>query len=223
MSNITLVFDCTSANLAATEAVVGKGAQFAGYDTEVGTSAGIKWTATQKAAHPNVVLYDQEPNDSDFLADLLDVEAGAGTIARAGNWYKNTLRNYTLSVRPGQRHPGMYASASNITPLVNGLVTQGITSGPGLVIANWNLSEAQSIADVLAATGPFPIIGIQFKNDGPFDTNVMSTAWLENVSRSAQQATLLGILAYIQEGFKANTSDFVSKRVTSTDNGAHWS
>lgn len=36
-------------------------------------------------------------------------------------------------------------------------------------------------------------------------------------------ATLLGIVAYIQENFRANVFDFESKRVTSTDGGRTWS
>jgi hypothetical protein len=210
MASVTVVFDTISANLAATVKAVGASAQLAGYDTQVGTSAGIKWTAEQFAAHPNAVHYDQDPNDSDFLSDLLDVEAGAGIVARAGNWYTNALRNYNLGVRPGQRHPSFYASASNITPLVNALIAQGVKSGPGLLVANWNLTEPVAVTDVLSASGPFPIIGIQFKNDGPYDTNVMSTVWLDTVSKKPTTAptAVKGIVV---------ASDLTTVQVTSTD------
>lgn len=189
--SITLVYDCTTGNLSTVLGIVGPNAQLAGYDT----GAGIKWTPAQFAAHPNAVHYDQDPDDSDFTSDLLDVETRAGVIARAGNWYKNSLRNFQSGTRPGQRRPSIYSSASNITAVVNGLIAQGIKSGPGLLVANWSLSEAAAIDDVTKAAGPFPIIGVQFKTDGSFDTSVMSTTWLnQRSSKPATAASIRGVV-----------------------------
>jgi hypothetical protein len=205
--SVALAYDCTSANLAATIAIVGNGVQFFGYDT--GSGGGVKWTPAQFSEHPSAVHYDQDPDDSDFTSDLLDVEALAGTIARAGNWYKNTLRSFDLGLRVGQREPGFYASASNITALVNGLIAQGVKSGPGLLVANWNLTEPAAVAELEAASGPFPIIGLQFKNDGPFDTNVVSSTWLVKVSKKPVAAsTVRGVVV---------ASDLTTVAVTSTD------
>jgi hypothetical protein len=181
--SITLVYDCTSANLDETVKAVGMNQAFAGYDTEIGTTAGIKWTAQQYAQHPGALHYDQEPDDSDYTADALDVETGAGVISKAGIWYTNALNNFIKAARPGQRKPAFYVSASNVTPLINGLISEGVSTGPGLIIANWSLSEASAVTEVAKASGPFPVVGIQFKNNGPFDTNVMSSAYLTTVSR----------------------------------------
>lgn len=157
--------------------------QLSGYST--GT-ADIKWTPEDWSAHPGSVRIDQDAAASDFTADELDVENGAATIAEAANWFKNSVANFHAARRPGQRWPSLYVSANTITPLVNELIKGGVSSGPGLHVANWNLTESQAIGDVMAAAGPFPIIGIQFQNDGLFDLNVYSQQWLQAVSGQAQ-------------------------------------
>jgi hypothetical protein len=49
-------------------------------------------------------------------------------------------------------------------------------------VANWNLSDAAAVAEVLAAAGPFPVIGVQWRNAGLYDASVFSSAWLAAVS-----------------------------------------
>lgn len=143
----------------------------------------IKATQADIESHPGCLLICQDFGLTDTTADYADVESGAGTPQQVPQWFKAAVANYHNGVRPGQRWPAVYCSANNVTNVANALVNAGITSnGPGLVIANWSLTETQAIADVLAASGPFPIVGIQFRNNGPYDTDVMSGEWINTMS-----------------------------------------
>ena len=172
---ITVAYDAIHANVSHLPA----GQQAAGYTTG---SPDIRWTAADWAAHPHAVRIDQDAAASDLTADVLDVERGAATNSETAHWYQMASRSYTAGTRPGQRLPTIYTSASNVTPLVNALKAAGVTSGPRLWVANWNLSDAQAAADVAAASGPFPVIGVQFHNAQFYDVSVFSTAWLRAVS-----------------------------------------
>lgn len=168
-------FDCIGAN----EPNAPRSAQLAGYDTGSGS---VPWTAKQFAAHPGAIHIDQDPAARDPLADVLDVENGAATFADCPVWSRKAQRDYDTVVRPGQRTPSIYESASNVTNVVNALVGGGVTSGVGLWVANWNLTETQAIDEVLNASGPFPIIGAQYSNGTWGDFDVWSRNWLNNVS-----------------------------------------
>jgi hypothetical protein len=65
----------------------------------------------------------------------------------------------------------------------NVLAGAGIT-GVGLWVADWNFTELQAIADIAAASGPYPVIGVQFTDNGDFDSDAFSAAWLAAVSGS---------------------------------------
>lgn len=156
--------------------------QTAGYDT--GTPD-IKWPASLWQQHPQGVHIDQDVNASDFTSDVLDVERGAATVNEAANWYARALQNFETHVRSGQRMPAIYTSASNITALVNALIASGVKSGPQLWVANWNLNDAISTREVVNASGPFPIIAVQFDNGQFYDTSVVSTTWLNRTSHAA--------------------------------------
>jgi len=153
--------------------------QTAGYTTG---SADIKWTAADWAAHPKGVRICQD-NGSDHAADVLDVERGAATNADAAAWVPRAVTAHKAATRPGQREPAVYTSASNVTPLVNALVAQKVT-GAGLWVANWNLSDAQAVADVQNAAGPFPIVAVQFSSGQFYDTNIFSLTWLGRTSQT---------------------------------------
>jgi len=185
MTGFTIGYDCTHANLAA----VPKGAQLAGYATGIGS--GIPWTAADWAAHPGAIRIAQSASlatDEAVHADVLDVEAGAATISECAPWARDAMAAFARGARPGQRHPAIYFSASNVHAVVNALISGGVTSGVGLWIANWNLTQAQAVADVLAGAGPFPVIGVQFRNAGPYDCDIWSSSWLADVSRPAAPA-----------------------------------
>lgn len=183
--SITVAYDCTHSNLGHVPA-----GQLAGYTTG---SGGIAWTAADWAAHPGAVRIDQDYAALDGTADVLDVEAGAATVADCPGWVKRARAAYASSARPGQRRPAIYVNQSNKSAVVNALISGGVTSGVGLWLANWSISEAVSAADVAAASGPFPLIGIQFTDaGGTYDTDVFSSSWLGAQSGVAGSTVLEG-------------------------------
>lgn len=179
--SITIAYDCIHANIGRAPAGL-----LAGYTTG---SGGVPWTAADWKAHPGAVRIDQDPAASDDTADVLDVEAGAATLADVPGWSKRALAAYRAGKRPGQRSPLIYCSQVNVTPVANVLTGAGMTDGSiGLFIANWNLSQLEAVAEVLAASGPFPVHGLQFRNAGDFDIDVFSAAWLDARSGPAHAA-----------------------------------
>jgi hypothetical protein len=176
---VSIVFACdvTAANYGRQPA----GLQLAGYSTG---GSGIAWTAAMWAAHPGAVRIDQDPAATVVTADVLDVENGAVPVGspRVATWAQDAMISYAEAKRPGQRQPAVYCSASNVTANVNALIAGGVRSGVGLWVANWNLTSAQSVAEVLAASGPFPVIGVQYTDEGDLDLDVFSAVWLDTVS-----------------------------------------
>jgi hypothetical protein len=152
--------------------------QAAGYTTG---SPDIKWTAADWAAHKGAVRICQD-SGTDHTADVLDVERGAASNTDAAFWVPRAAASYKAVTRAGQRTPAVYTSASNVTPLVNALIGHGIKTGVGLWVANWNLTDAQAVADVQNAAGPFPIVAVQFHSAQFYDTDVFSTTWLGHTS-----------------------------------------
>ena len=179
----------------ATHANIGQlppGLQYAGYSTG---SPDIRWTPEDWAAHPGALRIDQDASASDGTADYLDVERGAATNAEASSWYRRALMSYRAATRPGQRAPGFYTSQSNVTPLVNALIAGGVTSGPKLIIARWDLlATVEDILRITEAAGPFPVVGMQITNASPlpFDVDLFSAAWLAAVSRLPRPVPPLG-------------------------------
>ncbi len=122
-------------------------------------------------------------NDEAPDADVLDVEAFAATYADCAPWARNAQAAWAKAARPGQRHPAIYASANAVPAVVAALQHGGVTSGVSLWVANWNLTEPQAIADVLAAAGPFPLVGVQWRSLQFYDLSVMASSWLDAVSK----------------------------------------
>jgi hypothetical protein len=143
---------------------------------------GIAASAAMLAANPKAIRIDQSPviTAIDTTADVYDLEAGAVTVAEIGQVIKDAWNNFNHAVRPGQRKPMVYMSASNLTPVANALVAAGTTSS--LFVAHWGVSLADATAQVGAATGPFPLDGFQYQNAGNYDLDVWSTDWLNTVS-----------------------------------------
>ena len=180
MTGFAICFDAIASNIPS----LPHGAQqYAGYATGSGP---VPWTEEQFRQHATALgpclHIDQDPAASDPTADLLDVERGAATVADAPWWAKRALADFKAARRPGQRSPAIYCSASTVSAVVHSLISGGATSGVGLVVAHWSLTEAQAVSDVLAASGPFPVVGIQFTDAGPYDVSVMRTDWLANQS-----------------------------------------
>jgi hypothetical protein len=160
--------------------------QAAGYTTG---SPAIAWTAADWNGHPDAVRICQD-NGSDHTADVLDVERYAAANGDAPGWYKAALASYRAAARPGQRAPAVYTSASNVSGLVNNLIAGGVTSGCGLWVANWNLTDALASAAVVTAAGPFPVIGVQWASLAAYDVSVFSGTWLARASTHGQYSHL---------------------------------
>lgn len=175
-----IVFDATGSNVSHLPPGTA-----AGYTTG---SGGIPWSAAEWAAHPGAVRIDQDAAASDPTADVLDVEAGAATVAECPGWAKRALADYHGARRAGQRSPAIYVSRSSVTNVVNALIAGGVTSGVGLWVADWNNNQAAATAEVAGASGPFPIVGRQFRNAGAYDVSVFSVPWLTTVSAGKPDA-----------------------------------
>lgn len=161
-----------------------RGAQiYAGYSTGSGI---VPWTASQFAKYATALgpclRICQDPSASDPAADYLDVEYAAATYADCPGWAKRALASFRAGTRRGQRSPAIYMSAGNVSAVVNALVAGGVTSGVGLIVANWSITEASAVTEVLTASGPFPVVGVQFSDPGPYDVNIFSRNWLLNQS-----------------------------------------
>jgi peptidoglycan hydrolase-like protein with peptidoglycan-binding domain len=189
MTNV-ISFDSIGANLGSCPS-----GQRAGYATG---GDGIGWTSAQFAANPGVVVIDQDPAASDKTADVLDVESGAATVADVPGWYKDALSNYNANVRPGQRKPVIYCSGSNVTPVANALSAAGI-SNVGIWLANPGIPLASAESTVDGASGPYPIIGVQYEwpglglpSDATYDVSVYNSSWLDTQSGVAGSTISLG-------------------------------
>lgn len=182
--SITVVIDCIGSNLSAV--LVGReNAQFAGYTTG---SGGIAWTAAQFDRSPAPVRICQDAGATDTTADVLDVETGAATVADVPGWTKAALANFNAAKRPGQRKPTIYVNQSNMTAVCNALQAAGLTAN--LWLADYSLSQATATTDVEDASGPYPLIGVQFDPDvlNLYDVSIMSSAWLADVSGKPKPA-----------------------------------
>jgi len=202
-----LVFDATHDNIG----VLPAGAQVAGYTTG---SGGVQWTAADFAAHPGAVRIDQDPAASDATADVLDIESRAATPAGAPGWVTRAQAALASQARPGQRSPVVYMSQSNVTTVVNALVAGGVSSGVGLWIAHFGLTQDQATEMVTTASGPFPVIGVQFHNTRTFDVSVFSSDWLASGGEQLQQqsptvpaweTTMMNVLPTLQQGAQDQT------------------
>jgi hypothetical protein len=116
---------------------------------------------------------------------VLDVERGAATNADCPVWAKRAMADFAAAVRPGQREPAIYTSASNVTPVVNALIAGGVTKGVGLYVANWGIGEPAAMQEIANASGPFPIVAVQYMNGPLFDYDLFSGDWLGKVSHAS--------------------------------------
>lgn len=173
--SIVIVDDATHANVGA----LPNGVLAALYTTG---SANIKATPTDFANHPKAIHVCQD-NGSDVTADILDSEVGAASPQDVANWIPKARAAFNSNKRPGQRWPGCYASLNNLPPIANALVAAKLTDVP-LWVAQWGLATVTAIADIVNASGPYPIVGMQIKNLNAYDFSLFSSTWLDRVSGS---------------------------------------
>lgn len=174
-------FDATHANIGH----LPKG-QAAGYITG---SPLIQWTDQDWARHPGAVRIDQSPviTAVDVQCDMIDMEAGAVTLAELAAVVRAAQHAYKAGLRPGQRWPGVYCSRANATPAVNALAAGGVLSCP-LGIADWNNNPASARLEVEQAAGPYPVVWRQYANEVTYDAGIFSEEWLTTVSAARPPA-----------------------------------
>lgn len=152
----------------------------AGYDT----GSGIAWGTAGFAAHTKpypAIHIDQDPNASDPLADILDVEAQAATVPEIVGWVTRARAAFKANTRPGQRWPAIYLSTGNLSQSVSDLQSAGLTDVP-FWVAKPGIGEPVAISEVQTATGPYPAIGIQYQFGNSVDLDVFSLPWVTTVS-----------------------------------------
>lgn len=175
MVAVTSGIDVTSSNFD----VLKLGVQAAGYTTG---SSDIRWVPEQWGQFPDAIRIDQDAKASDHTADILDVESGAATPAECASWAKQAQASFHNAVRPGQRDPGIYCSGSSVTAVVNALVAGGVTHC-NLWVAHWGIGMNGALSMLNSSTGPYPIIGVQYADNGSYDSDVWLTSWLNNRSK----------------------------------------
>jgi hypothetical protein len=170
-------WDATGADLANAP----KTGQAAGYITGID---GVPWSQAQMAAHPGFVQIDQSDviDAIDDLADAYDVENGAITVAEIAQLVKDGQAGWSKALRPGQRWPAVYCSENSVTQVVNALVAGGVESCP-LGVADYSWTHAEAVSLVQNASGPYPIVWVQYNDAGAYDQDVFSKEWLDNVSK----------------------------------------
>lgn len=173
---IILARDVTHSNL---PSLGGWKGQVALYDTG---SGGIAASAADYAAHPGAIHIDQDANAGDATADILDVETGAATPAEVPGWLDRARAAFRAGRRPGQRWPGVYVNGSNLTTVANAVMAAGVGVPVPIWLAEWNGNESADAAQIANTSGNFPLIGIQFMNNGTYDSDIFSSAWLNNQS-----------------------------------------
>lgn len=172
--SITFVLDATHRNVGA----IPKGTLAALYTTG---SPDIKATQQDFANHPNAIHICQD-HGSDLTADIIDMEKGAATPQDAVNFINGARHSFWNVQRPGQRWPGIYLSRSRVTEQTNALVAAKLTQVP-LWIAQWGDPQTIAIAEIAHTSGPFPVIGLQIRNQNVDDFSVFSTEWINAVSK----------------------------------------
>jgi hypothetical protein len=184
-------------------------------------SPDIQATRMQLAANPGCLEIDQSPVNTalDELADYLDFENGAATLADLAPWARAAEANWRAAVRPGQRYPAIYCSRSSVPDVTGALTAGGMgRSGIGLVIADWGDNQPSTLDEralaaalEVAANGVpgqfFPTVGRQYSDrggGGAYDLDVFSTPWVENVSRRPAPVHIVSAAASVK--FSDNTT-----------------
>lgn len=218
-------WDATGKNLSQLPAGL-RGQQGAGYSTGSGA---VPWTAAQRAQYPGAVRIDQSPGGTDPTADVYDVEANAGTLARLPGWIQAAQGHYHAGTRPGQRWPMVYTSAANVTNVANTLKGAGINSGVPLWVAHWGIGLAAARLFITTASGPYPIKGVQYVNQLLYDLDVWESSWLTTVSQAKVTPVMAIQVTTLPPGWWEPPGIFICKgsdgnlyEVTLKGDGTSW-
>lgn len=181
------------------------------YDT--GSPDIVSTLADWKKVHAGLeaVLIDQGFTGSPNMAAIVrDCETGAWTIQKAVN------RKGWTALRPT-----LYLGFPDTMQQAHDAGWRGDV---------W-IAHSSKTAPTAPPSAPpgINVVAQQWKFAGPYDESVIfDPTWpLEATVRpdptpTPAPVTLIGYVTYIQEGFKANFSDLVTVKVTSTDGGKTW-
>lgn len=206
--SITFVLDATHQNVG----VIPAGTLAALYTTG---SPDIKATQQDFANHPNAIHIVQD-HGSDVTADIIDMENGAATVLDVINWLPKARGAFNNATRIGQRWPGVYLSRSRVTEQANAFVNARLTNVP-LWIAQWGDPETMAIAELVNANGPWPVVGLQIRNQGADDFSVFSSDWLNH--RSSKNVPVHPL---IQNGKVHSDTTNLDAPVATIDGGFTW-
>jgi hypothetical protein len=107
--------------------------------------------------------------DAPGLADILDVEKGAATVAQVPAWIEERWKTHSTA--------GVYCSRSKVPAIVS--VLDGLPSY--LIVADW-LPSMQPHIPALALPRNIVLAGVQYASYTDYDlTAIYSRAWLEGV------------------------------------------
>jgi hypothetical protein len=124
-----------------------------GYTTQVGNSAGIKWSAAQFAnwlVKAGVVPINQDPA-ADTTPGVVDLENGAWTVAETVSHAKVL----------GPAYAGTYVDVANLPGFLKAWEAAGLGAG-NLWLANWDLNQAEATALIGTKEGPLTIRAVQW-------------------------------------------------------------
>jgi hypothetical protein len=139
-------------------------------------------TSAMLAANPDAITINQSGGTT--IADMYDVESGAVTPAELPGLIRQARTARLTGNR--RRNPGAYVNQSNLTPVVNELVSAKMTNVP-LWVADYNLSLAEAISALQSSSGPYPIVGYQYADVGTHDEDVWLASWVSQVSQTGVQ------------------------------------
>ena len=67
-------------------------------------------------------------------------------------------------------------------------------------VAHWGIGEAEAVSMVANASGPYPVVWVQYANGPDYDTGVFSVPWLQNVSRAPVTRTAAAVVLEFTDG-----------------------
>lgn len=180
-----------------------------------------------------VALYDTgSPNIAATPADLAEIPANLHTVLIDQGFTGSP--NLSANIRDCENGAWLIKNAVNKTGwnVSRPMLYLGF---PDTALQAFNAGWRGDVWLVLSAGAPpatppvvptgLNVVGVQwnFSNVEWDESIIFDPSWPQpQTTPPPPPATLLGYVNYIQEGFKANWSDFVTKKVTSTDGGNTW-
>lgn len=198
----------------------------AGYVTGTGV---VPWSDSTWAHFTGVKVRINQANGSNpLLGDVLDVENGC--------WSNSDAARAAKTRQDAKVQVSLYTSRSNVSALVNACEAAGVTGGH-LWVADWSMSEVKAQQEVEAASGPWPVVAVQYASPSSnpntnvpgtgktlgemnVDLSVKNAAWLAPAPVAPPVVTPPVVSPKVTDGMLV-TADLSARKVTSPD-GKNW-